>query len=200
MSNQRFNIFSWCETPPGIFKDVSCSNSGISIPFSYFHSPTLEIDDFEIETTDVLAVLEPDQLNPNDFLMFNLASKSTGSGISSSGTNLQFIDTLFAGSYEFHIQFVLTNLTNIPRPDLVLTLGTPAAAPYINPNTGFQQVTTEFQPTLVPEGGVQHFVVMHGVVDLPLLASTAILMKVSNAGLVIQSEISNFNVTVKKLA
>ena len=194
-------IYTFCETPPGVIKAVDCGiGTPANIEYSYFHSVNLPDGDMEPSFSEnVIQVLQPG--SPINFLMFNLARSSPGSGISSSGANLQFIDTVEAGEYEFHVQFTISNIGQDAKPELLLTLGTPAAAPYVNPTTGFFEVTTTFQPVTDKDGfSLQHLAVMHGVVELPAVSSTAVLIKPGGAIPGPDYEVSTFNVTVKKLA
>jgi hypothetical protein len=194
-------IYSFCETPPGVIKAVDC---GIGTPgnleFSYFHSSIITDEEFAlVDVPNIIIVLQP--VPPESFLMFNLASSSPGSGISSSGVNLQFINTIEAGFYEFHIQFTIGNIGTDPEPELTLTLGTTGGVPYVNPVTGIFEVTTEFQPHLDKnDGALEHLAVMHGVVNLPALSITAVLIKTGGPQNVVQYKFGTFDVTVKKLA
>lgn len=194
-----FRIYSFCETPPGVIKAVDCGigTAGES-QYSYFNSEILSNNDFRIDFPgDVLTVIQPDL--PSGFLLYNLASSSTSSGITSSGANLQFIDTAQAGKYEFHVHFSLQNpVETNTKPDVTLTLGTPAATPYTNANTGFFQIATEFEATtLAGLQGQVYIASMHGVVDLPVLSTTAVLIKPGAQGQ--EFDFGTFNVTVKKL-
>lgn len=195
-------VYSFCETPPGVIKAVDC---GIGIPdnneYSYFNSQLLTEDCFTIcfKSTVNFTVIEP--IPAKVFLVNNLASSSPGSTISSSGTKLQFIDTVAAGSYRFHVQFTISNISGaLLRPDFTFTLGTPAAAPYINAGNGFLQVATEFMPlTVQSEGSRRYLCVIHGVVDLPANSSTAILAKPSTLTPEAEYDFGTFNVEVTKI-
>jgi len=197
-----FQIFSFCETPPGVIKEVDCG-VGISADaeYSYFNSEKFSDEFFTQEFIDPNTFLVLAPPNPNDpFMMYNLASSSTNSGISSSGIHLQFIDTAEAGSYLFHVHFSIRNpnLVNA-KPLVTITLGTPAATPYTNAINGFLQVATEFEPTVTitqPQETIW-IASMHGVVDLPAGSSTAVLLKPGADEFTF--DFSTFNVTVEKL-
>ena len=192
-------VYSFCETPPGVIKAVDCGiGAPANIEFTYFHSQTITEQEFGlVDAPNILIVLQP--VPEEDFLMYNVAASSPGSGISSSGANLQFINTIEPGFYEFHIQFTIGNIIGDAKPELTLTLGTPAAAPYINPVTGFFEVTTEFQPTLDKNGAaLEHLAVMHGVVNLPALSTTAVLIKTGGPTSLVY-KFGTFCVTVTKL-
>ena len=200
MTSAYKRIYSFCETPPGVIKTVDCGvGTPANIEFSYFHSQTITEEEFSlVDTPNILVVLQP--VPAESFIMFNLATSSPGSGISSSGANLQFINTIEAGFYEFHIQFTIGNVIGDQEPELSLTLGTTGAVPYVNPVTGFWEVATEFQPTLDKDGGaLEHLAVMHGVVNLPALSTTAVLIKTGGPTSLVY-KFGTFNVTVKKLA
>lgn len=200
MTSAYKRIYSFCETPPGVIKAVDC---GIGTPgnfeFSYFHSDIITNEEFAlVDIPNILVVLEP--IQGESFLMFNLAASSPSSGISSSGQFLQFINTIEPGFYEFHIQFTIGNVTGDVKPELSLTLGTTGALPYVNPVTGFWEVATEFQPVADTNGNaLEHLAVMHGVVNLPALSTTAVLIKPGGPPSLVY-KFGTFNVTVKKLA
>jgi hypothetical protein len=200
MGSEYKRVYSFCETPPGVIKEVDC---GIGAPgnleFTYFHSQTITEQEFVlVDAPNTLIVLQP--VPEEDFFMHNVAASSPGSGISSSGANLQFINTIEPGFYEFHIQFTIGNIIGDAKPELTLTLGTTGAVPYVNPVTGFFEVTTEFQPTLdKSDNALEHLAVMHGVVNLPALSITAILIKTGGPTSLVY-KFGTFNVTVKKLA
>lgn len=196
MTSSYKRVYSFCETPPGVIKAVDC---GIGTPanIEYSHFNSQDVDAFNLDfSAFVFKVIAPN--NPV-FPMYNLASSSPNSGISSSGASLQFINTNEAGSYEFDVHFSIQNpdLVNF-KPTATITLGTSTGIPYINAN-GFLQLETLFQPfiTTADPKDTTWFVSMHGVVDLPAVASTAILLKSSFDFTFL---FGPFNVTVKKLA
>jgi hypothetical protein len=200
-------IYSFCETPPGVIKAVDCGiGTSANLEFSYFHSDIIENEEFEINTApDIIQVLQPPFPN-SPFLMFNLAASSPNSGISSSGLQLQFINTIEPGLYRFHIQFTIENININPanKPNLLLTLGTTGAVPYTNANTGFFQVSTAFNPPnfftgTPPNPSLQHLAVIHGVVNLPALATTAVLFKPGIAPNFQEFEFGTFNAEVTRI-
>jgi len=201
MSNQSYKqVYSWCETPPGVIKEAIClANAGSADPeYSYFHSQVFTEEDgnFTKAFPSASAILQPDL--PSLFLMYNLASSSNGSTISSSGDNLQFINTVTAGSYKFDINFSIGNEDSTPtEPDVTIYLGDIAGAPYINATTGFADVSTFFEPFNTDTGTKVWKGVMQGVVDLPANAVTSIgIGAVPGPNLL---SFGSFNVTVTRL-
>lgn len=174
MTSSYKRVYSFCETPPGVIKEVDCGLGSASTvgEYSYFHSQIVTTDQFSIAfPAAAFQDLEPDL--PSNFLMFNLATSSSGSTISSSGANLQFINTVAAGRYKFTVHFTIINTSSsVNDPETTITLGTPAAAPYVNPVTGFFEVTSQLEPhnTTSPTA---YIVSMAGVVNLSANATTA---------------------------
>nr|QBK85253.1 MAG: hypothetical protein LCIVAC01_00620 [Iridovirus LCIVAC01] len=196
-------VYSFCETPPGVIKAVDC---GIGTPanneYSFFNSQlfTEECFTMNFASTVLFRVLTPEV---GAFQVNNLASSSPGSTITSSGINSQFIDTVEAGSYRFHVNFTISNVIAglSSRPRFTFTLGTPAATPYTNPDTGFLQVSTEFEVFTVTTNFFGVFeCVIHGVVDLPANSSTTILLKPDVLTPDKEYDFGTFNVEVTRIA
>lgn len=175
MTSSYKRVYSFCETPPGVIKEVDCGLGTASTggEYSYFHSQIITADNFAMNFPAVVfQVLDPNL--PSNFLMFNLATSSSGSTISSSGANLQFINTVAAGRYKFTVHFTILNTSSsVLDPETTITLGTPAAAPYVNPVTGFFEVTSQLEPHN-RVGPNAYIVSMAGVVDLPANTTTAL--------------------------
>lgn len=175
MTSSYKRVYSFCETPPGVIKEVDCGLGTASTvgEYSYFHSQIITADNFAMNFPAVaFQVLDPNL--PSNFLMFNLATSSSGSTISSSGANLQFINTVAAGRYKFTVHFTILNTSSsVLDPETTITLGTPAAAPYVNPVTGFFEVTSQLEPHN-RVGPNAYIVSMAGVVDLPANTTTAL--------------------------
>ncbi len=177
---------------------ISGDGAVLGTEYAYFHSDTIFSTDMTIDFPGTnLQVLQPDL--PSTFLMFNLSSNNTPN-ITSSGANLQFIDTVDAGAYEFAISFSLENTSTATQdPETTLVLGTSTLSPYIDANTGFFSVITQFEPSTIATDmeNQLYFVNMHGVVDLPANASTAILIAPGTSD--VEYDFGTYNVTVKRL-
>nr|QBK85252.1 MAG: hypothetical protein LCIVAC01_00610 [Iridovirus LCIVAC01] len=201
MTSAYKRVYSFCETPPGVIKEVECGLGTASTTgeYSYFNSELITNESFDLNFTvsQVLQFLSP-RPPPDPFNMFNPATSSSGSTISSSGENLEFINTVAAGRYKFTVHFTLLNTSStVDDPETTITLGDFSAIPYVNPVTGFFDVVAQFEPFNTGFNANAFIVSMAGVVDLPANAITALLIATLKGS---NFEFGTFNVLVEKMA
>lgn len=166
--------------------------------FTYFHSQVFTVANFTKTFPSANDILQPDV--PGTFNMFNVAASSVGSTITSSGSDLQFINTATAGVYEFRLQFTLSNNNTGPSgPDTSFALAGPTGVPYTNGSTGFIEVISQLEPfTTVDEPQVTYSVSLAGMVTLP--PSTATSIFITTGGSPVDFDCGTFNLWVKRVA
>ncbi len=165
--------------------------------FTYFHSEVFTGDNFTIVQPAIPPILQPDAVGT--FPMFRVANSSPGSGITSSGSDLQFINTASAGTYKFHLQFSVENRTDgqETNPDMTITLADGTGTPYVNAGTGLIQMAAQFEPTTTVAGGRTVFLwVMSGLVALPAAATSSIFIAGGNT---LTFAFGTFNLIVERL-
>ena len=173
-------------------------SGGAGFPeFTYFHSDIFTSTNFT-KTFPSGPILQPDA--PGTFPMFNVAAASAGSTITSSGIDLQFINTVAAGTYEFNLSFTLSNDNTGPSgPDCTIALADVAGTPYTNGGTGFIEVISQFEAlTTVDEIQFAYTQTLSGMVTLPAASVTSIFLAGPGAGGVF--EFGTFNMWVKRVA
>ncbi len=169
------------------------------LEFSYFNSVNFGTE--QLEYTGPGGILEPQ--SPTGYLMFEAASVNNSSNIFSTGANLQFINTVEAGSYEFDLVCGVNNAsTGSTNPDFSMVLSDSGGTPYLSFN-GNIAVHVFWEPaTIAVELPNQlWFQSMHGVVDLGPSASTSLVV----GGIPTTSpngpfRFGSFDLTVKRLA
>lgn len=165
--------------------------------FSYFHSDVFTNDNFAINQPVIPPILQPAAIGTFD--MFRRANFSPGSGITSSGSDLQFINTASAGTYKFHLQFSVENRTDgqDTNPDMTITLADGAGTPYVNPTTGLIEMAAQFEPTTTVDQGRTVFLwTMSGVITLPTAATSSIFIAGGNT---LTFAFGTFNLIVERL-
>lgn len=186
----------------GFFENLTVAQpiqAPLVIPFSYFNSQVMGGDSFSnTYTASLFQALKPQS---GTFQMFNLALSAGNAGISSSGDNLEVINTAQAGMYEFVIKFNLKNESAVAGPPLnpsaVLAPLLPGNVPYVSANTGFFSVVSDVPGAPLGAPWTEWAFTLHGVVELGADASSIILFSSGGAA---TFAFASFNVTVKRLA
>ncbi len=176
---------------------ISAAVPGGSPEFSYFHSQIFTQDNLTIVQPAIPPILQHDAVGTFD--MFRRANFSPGSGITSSGSDLQFINTASAGTYKFHLQFSVENTTagQDTNPDMTITLADGAGTPYTNPTTALIEMAAQFEPTTTVDQGRTVFLwTMSGVITLPAAATSSIFISGGNA---LTFAFGTFNLSVERL-